>query len=316
MQGHQPHILDSSGVTEKNLQEKCKKPIAVDVTSPCILYTIGTEPGSARAGFVRDTNYEEVDLMNDGLLPTGEFAKRAGTTARALRYYDRLALVQPTARTQLGQRLYGPQDLIRLQQVLTLKFLGFSLHEIKRILAAPGYDLAQALETQHGLVEKQIQQTRLVLRAIERARETLAATGVDWDSFVGIIRAVRMEQHKEWWEQFFTEEQMAKLEKESNPELRAKGEAGWAAIYEEAGQLASRGADPLGEAGQALAAKARALIEHFTKGDSEIRAALERMYSDQSKMPLELLMGNQQSRQFLNAAMGAQCDSAADKTTP
>jgi DNA-binding transcriptional MerR regulator len=53
---------------------------------------------------------------------------------RTLRYYDKVGLLSPSQYTEAGYRLYTDADLLRLQQILALKFLGFSLEEIKHCL--------------------------------------------------------------------------------------------------------------------------------------------------------------------------------------
>ncbi len=50
-----------------------------------------------------------------------EFAKLTGVTVRALRHYDRLGLLKPTARSNAGYRLYRDRDIARLQQIIALK---------------------------------------------------------------------------------------------------------------------------------------------------------------------------------------------------
>src|SRR5579871_1526984 len=65
---------------------------------------------------------------------TGEFAQVADVTERTLRYYDKVGLLSPSGYTEAGYRLYTHEDLLRLQQILALKFLGFSLAEIKAYL--------------------------------------------------------------------------------------------------------------------------------------------------------------------------------------
>ncbi|MCW3053630.1 MAG: MerR family transcriptional regulator, partial [Chthonomonadales bacterium] len=70
------------------------------------------------------------------LYPIGEFAGRAGVTVRTLRFYDKVGLLAPSAMTEAGYRLYAEQDLSTLQHILALKFLGFSLVEIKQCLTS------------------------------------------------------------------------------------------------------------------------------------------------------------------------------------
>jgi DNA-binding transcriptional MerR regulator len=67
---------------------------------------------------------------------TGQFAKMTSVTLRTLRFYDKVGLLSPTEYTEAGYRLYSEDDLLTLQHILALKFLGFSLDEIKACLHA------------------------------------------------------------------------------------------------------------------------------------------------------------------------------------
>ena len=64
----------------------------------------------------------------------GDVARRTGLTVRTLHHYDRLGLLRPSARTSGGHRVYTVRDLTRLQQVVSLRQLGFSLADIGRML--------------------------------------------------------------------------------------------------------------------------------------------------------------------------------------
>jgi len=61
-------------------------------------------------------------------------AARVGLPSRTLRYYDRIGLVCPP-RTPAGYRVYGPEDEGRLRFVRQAKSLGFSLAEIRELIA-------------------------------------------------------------------------------------------------------------------------------------------------------------------------------------
>ena len=61
----------------------------------------------------------------------GELASLTGLTVRTLHHYDEINLLKPCEYTDSGHRLYGEEDIIRLQQILSLRQLGFSLEEIK-----------------------------------------------------------------------------------------------------------------------------------------------------------------------------------------
>ena len=69
--------------------------------------------------------------MREEQYPAIDFARLAGVTVRTLHHYDRIGLLKPSSYTSAGYRLYRKQDLIRLQQIVTLKFIGFSLNQIR-----------------------------------------------------------------------------------------------------------------------------------------------------------------------------------------
>jgi DNA-binding transcriptional MerR regulator len=75
---------------------------------------------------------------NDGknVMQIGDLAKRAGVSVRAVRYYEELGLIIPTGHSVGGFRLYGEDNLKRLQVIKVLKELGLTLTEIRQILLA------------------------------------------------------------------------------------------------------------------------------------------------------------------------------------
>ena len=92
-------------------------------------------------------------------------AKLSGVSVRTLHYYDKIGLLKPLNRSEVGYRYYGESELLRLQQILFYKELGFSLKEIKAVLDDPDFDLLIALETH-----------KLALTAQKKRMETLLAT--------------------------------------------------------------------------------------------------------------------------------------------
>lgn len=65
----------------------------------------------------------------------GEVHERLGLSLRSIRYYEEEGLVTPTARTSGGFRLYSELDVQRLILVMQMKPLGFSLDEMRQVLA-------------------------------------------------------------------------------------------------------------------------------------------------------------------------------------
>ena len=63
----------------------------------------------------------------------GELAKRTGITVRTLHHYDQIDLLVPSMHSDAGHRLYSATDIARLQQILSLKQLGFHLEPSVRM---------------------------------------------------------------------------------------------------------------------------------------------------------------------------------------
>ena len=88
-----------------------------------------------------------------------EFAKLTRVTVRALHYYDQIGLAQAQLRAAERLRVYTDADLLKLQQIVTLKFMGFSLDEIRRLLDSKGYEAVKALKVQAEAVKDEIVRT-------------------------------------------------------------------------------------------------------------------------------------------------------------
>ena len=75
-----------------------------------------------------------------------KLARMAGVSVRTLHHYDEIGLLRPYARTAAGYRLYGEEDLLRLQQILFFRELDFALDNIRQILDDPEFDPLAALD--------------------------------------------------------------------------------------------------------------------------------------------------------------------------
>src|SRR5664279_3181956 len=100
-----------------------------------------------------DVNSEKTKLYR-----AQEFAELAGVTVRALHHYDRLGLLKPSHRSEAGYRLYSDRDLVRLEQIVVLKFLGLPLRSIGTLLEREQDTLPDTLRRQQAvLVDKRNQ---------------------------------------------------------------------------------------------------------------------------------------------------------------
>src|SRR6266567_2674802 len=76
----------------------------------------------------------------------GQLAKRTGISVRTLHHYDQIGLLTPSHRTESGHRLYDDGDVARLQQIVSLRQLGFALDAIRDLLHRPGTSLVSVLD--------------------------------------------------------------------------------------------------------------------------------------------------------------------------
>jgi DNA-binding transcriptional MerR regulator len=90
------------------------------------------------------------------LLKIGELAKRIGLTIRALHHYEDVGLVQPSARTSSGYRLYDRDDIARLHKIQALRGLGLSLAETRDMLNGEAADLRHVIRQQITSLDRQI----------------------------------------------------------------------------------------------------------------------------------------------------------------
>ena len=213
-------------------------------------------------------------------------------SVRTLRFYDQVGLLSPSRRTESRYRLYSDSDLVRLQQILALKFLGFSLEEIKAFLDASPIEFREALTQQKAMLCEPRDQIGTIMHAIERAERLLQTDGDDWDALVNVIRAIQMDQNTDWRKKYFNDEQlktMKEISRKSYSEsacekLASRGE--WTeadqrkvdeqynALYAGTKRVVAEGQEPSSAEAQALAGQAVALLEAFTMNDPEIEAGL------------------------------------------
>jgi MerR family transcriptional regulator, thiopeptide resistance regulator len=220
---------------------------------------------------------------------TSEFAKLTGVTVRTLHHYDRLGLLTPGGRTTAGYRLYGEGDFARLQQIVTLKFIGFSLKQIREILSRGTQDLATRLRQQREILEQKRSHLTLAVQAIAKAERLLASNGEGgWQAFQKIIEVINMQNDNGWMMRYYSEEarqEMAERPDQWTPEMQEKVSQEWAVLINDVKAAIANQDDPASENAQALAARWSELVGRFTMGSPAISEGLKKLYADQANWP-------------------------------
>ena len=127
---------------------------------------------------------------------TGEFMKLTHVTKKTLRYYNDHDILKPAQVTEKGNRLYTDKELARMQQILLLKYLGFSLNDIREMTInnTDSKFIANSLHLQLKLVQDRIEQLQLVASAIENTTSALENhQSVDWSQMRELVELTGME---------------------------------------------------------------------------------------------------------------------------
>lgn len=242
------------------------------------------------------------------LFQAREFASLTGVTVRTLHHYDRLGLLKPSRYTGAGYRQYVERDFARLEQIVALKFIGFSLKEIKSILSRESVDLAAALRQQREAISEKRKRLDQAIRAIQRAEYVVGVNqDAGWEVFAKIIEVINMQSDMNWSKKYYSDEAQKQIEHRAAtipPEVIEQAQRDWAALIGEVDAAAKSGEDPSSEKSQALAARWSKLIEGFTGGNAEIQKGLNQMYADRDNWPASMPKPfGEEVQQFIAAAM-------------
>ena len=210
------------------------------------------------------------------MMTVHQVSELTGVTVRALQYYDRIGLLQPTCCTAAGYRLYDKAALERLQQIMLFRELEFPLREIRTILDSPDFDRKKALAQQAELLElKKERLERLI--ALTRGLEA-GGIRMDFKAFdTKKIDAYASQARKTWGHTDAYREYEQKAGGRSKTEEQAYG-AGLMALFSEFGAM--RGCAPDSVEVQAQVKKLQDYITaNYYRCTDEILAGLGRMYA-------------------------------------
>lgn len=215
----------------------------------------------------------------------GELARRTGVSVRALHHYDAIGLLSPSRRSESRYRLYTASDIVRLQQITSLRQLGFSLREIHGLLERRDLSPSQVIEMHSARLEDRIAlQQGLLERLRMLAHRLEGGDEVSVDEFLDTIEEISMAENVE---KYYTPEQLAELRHRSEkigPERIREVEQEWPRLIANVRAEMNQGTDPADPRVQALAERWRTLIAEFTGGNTGITQSLQRMYDSDPDM--------------------------------
>jgi MerR family mercuric resistance operon transcriptional regulator len=114
--------------------------------------------------------------VNMATLRIGELARKGKVNLETIRYYEREGLMRPPKRTASGHRAYAPGDVLRLRFIKSSKALGFTLTEIKELLALkvapnqPCVDVVRQIEAKALEVKAKIAHLQAIARTLDNMK--------------------------------------------------------------------------------------------------------------------------------------------------
>ena len=216
--------------------------------------------------------------MGTVALKVGDLAKQTGVSVRTLHYYDEIGLLSPSGRTESGYRLYATNDIMRLQQIVSLRQIGFSLEEIRQCLEQSDFSLSHVVQLHMTGLREQIEMSGKLLKRLEMILEMNSTDVVSVDDLMQTIEAICM------FEKYYTPEQLETLKQRREllgEEAIRQGEANWQELIEQVRTEMTKGTDPNSEVMQGLAQRWLGLVAEFTGDDPEIAKSLNKMYQEE-----------------------------------
>ncbi|PYS44764.1 MAG: MerR family transcriptional regulator [Acidobacteria bacterium] len=210
--------------------------------------------------------------MADDLIKSGALASRTGVSIRTLHHYDKIGLLTPH-RSPSGHRLYDRRQVVRLQQIVSLRQIGLSLDEIRKALNRSEHNARRIIELHIARLKQRIEVQQDLCRRLEviAARPELASI----EEIIKTIEVMTM------FEKYYTKEQLETLRKraaELGEDHIHEVAAEWPKLIAEVRGELQRGTDPKDPRMQALAKRWNELVHEFTGGDPGITESLNNFY--------------------------------------
>lgn len=134
----------------------------------------------------------------------GEFSKKTGLSIRTLHYYDEIGLLKPERDTSSGHRIYTYQDLLTLQKIMNLKFVGYGLEEITQMLHESSFTISlnETLTLHMNQLEQNKEAIDRSLQSMKRVAALVQKEGkVDSSILFSLVQHMQTEdKQKDWME--------------------------------------------------------------------------------------------------------------------
>jgi DNA-binding transcriptional MerR regulator len=217
---------------------------------------------------------------SDGRYRVHEFAQLAGVTVKTLHHYDRVGLLRPR-RTSAGYRVYTQPDLVRLEQVLALKTIGFSLKDIRALLDREALPLPAVFRQQREVLEEKRRLLDRAIRALTDAERAAAAGSAPTTVILQEVIRVMTMQDIEIMRRYYSDEAWAQWQHYYDD----WPSPAWQALYRDIS--AAMDSDPAAPRAQALADRWQTLTAQDAVTPA-VRTGMIKAWADREHWPPSL----------------------------
>lgn len=220
-------------------------------------------------------------------------SKLTRVSVRTLHYYDKIGLLKPSLRLSNGYRLYSEADLLKLQQIIALKFLGFELSQIKTLLVTD-VNIVEHFSMQAQFLQKKAEalvEASSILRRI--TADCSDKKSIPWEKTIQLIEVYRMTQELEnsWLKKILNQEELKQyaafvqgLKSSHNLHDKAKFEKDWAILVTDVKKNINN--DPASEIGVDIGKRCMIMInELYGKEHLNLRTKIWEEGYKKNQMP-------------------------------
>lgn len=249
-----------------------------------------------------------------------ELSDVAGVSVRTLHHYDYIGLLSPQLIGENGYRYYGEEEVARLQQIMLLKEMDFTLSMIQRILDDPDFNQEMALQHQKVLLKEKRRRLDRILKSIDQTLLSLRGGRKmsNQDKFDSFDRTEIEEQQKRYEKEVKERWGETDAYKQSKAKTSSYTDADWEKIHNESDGIdeaiierMDQGPDDI-EVQRLIGEKRQHITDYFYTCTPEIFRGLAELYVTDSRFTKNIEKKQKGYSAFLHKAIHSYCDKLAD----
>lgn len=247
-----------------------------------------------------------------------ELAQQANISIRTLHYYDEIGLLKPAQVKENGYRVYGQNEMLKLQQILFFRELDFPLEQIKEIVNSPQFNQLEALKDHKKMLLAKKERLENLLHTLDNTIKTVKGgeeTMSDDTNLYSAFDDAKLKEYQEEARQRWghtdaykqSQERYGKLSKEEKAALQKEQKQ----IAEDLAAL--KGKDVKSDEVQQAIDRHFKFLFNFYDPSYEMYRGLGQMYVDDKRFTAYYNKHGEGTAEFIRDAINYYCDTHENK---